>query len=51
MTVREALQLLTAEGVMTYDPDRGFFVTPLSSDEPPNSTACATCWNLRCSLR
>src|SRR5689334_1338621 len=31
--VREALKLLTAEGVVTHDVNRGFFVTALSSDE------------------
>ena len=31
--VREALKLLTAEGVVTHDRNRGFFVTALSSDE------------------
>jgi len=31
--VREALKLLTAEGVVAHDPNRGFFVAPLSSDE------------------
>jgi DNA-binding GntR family transcriptional regulator len=31
--VREALKLLSAEGVVNHDPNRGFFVTMLSSDE------------------
>jgi len=31
--VREALKLLTAEGVVAHDPNRGFFVTSLSSNE------------------
>lgn len=31
--VREALKLLTAEGVVAHDPNRGFFVAPLSSEE------------------
>lgn len=31
--VREALKLLTAEGVVAHDPNRGFFVAGLSSDE------------------
>ena len=31
--VREALKLLTAEGVITHDPNRGFFVATLSSSE------------------
>ncbi len=31
--VREALKLLSAEGVVTHDPNRGFFVATLSSDE------------------
>jgi DNA-binding GntR family transcriptional regulator len=31
--VREALKLLSAEGVVEHDPNRGFFVAPLSSDE------------------
>ncbi len=31
--VREALKLLTAEGVVAHDPNRGFFVASLSSDE------------------
>jgi DNA-binding GntR family transcriptional regulator len=31
--VREALKLLTAEGVVAHDPNRGFFVAELSSDE------------------
>lgn len=31
--VREALKLLTAEGIVTHDPNRGFFVTALSSAE------------------
>jgi|SRR5882724_884202 len=31
--VREALKLLSAQGVVTHDPNRGFFVSMLSSDE------------------
>lgn len=31
--VREALKLLAAEGIIEHDPNRGFFVAPLSSDE------------------
>jgi DNA-binding GntR family transcriptional regulator len=31
--VREALKLLTGEGVVAHDPNRGFFVAGLSSDE------------------
>jgi DNA-binding GntR family transcriptional regulator len=31
--VREALKLLTAEGVVQHDPNRGFFVSALSSAE------------------
>jgi DNA-binding GntR family transcriptional regulator len=31
--VREALKLLTADGVVEHDPNRGFFVSPLSSEE------------------
>lgn len=31
--VREALKLLTAEGFVEHDPNRGFFVTRLSVDE------------------
>ncbi|WP_042338921.1 GntR family transcriptional regulator [Paraburkholderia ferrariae] len=31
--VREALNLLTAGGVIVHDPNRGFFVAPLSSSE------------------
>ncbi|MGF6605909.1 GntR family transcriptional regulator [Paraburkholderia tuberum] len=31
--VREALKLLAAEGIIEHDPNRGFFVTPLSSEE------------------
>ncbi|WP_233810246.1 GntR family transcriptional regulator [Paraburkholderia sp. HP33-1] len=31
--VREALNLLAAWGVIVHDPNRGFFVGPLSSDE------------------
>lgn len=31
--VREALKLLTAEGIVLHDPHRGFFVSNLSSDE------------------
>jgi DNA-binding GntR family transcriptional regulator len=31
--LREALKLLTAEGIVDHDPNRGFFVAPLSLDE------------------
>ncbi len=31
--VREALKLLTSEGIVEHDPNRGFFVTRLSQDE------------------
>jgi DNA-binding GntR family transcriptional regulator len=31
--VREALKLLAAEGILVHDPNRGFFVATLSSDE------------------
>ncbi len=31
--VREALKLLCSEGIIEHDPNRGFFVTRLSSDE------------------
>lgn len=31
--VREALKLLAAEGAVSHDPNRGFFVTALASDE------------------
>jgi DNA-binding GntR family transcriptional regulator len=31
--VREALKLLTSEGIIDHDPNRGFFVTRLSQDE------------------
>lgn len=31
--VREALKLLAAESIIEHDPNRGFFVAPLSSDE------------------
>jgi DNA-binding GntR family transcriptional regulator len=31
--VREALKLLTSEGIVEHDPNRGFFVAPLSRNE------------------
>jgi DNA-binding GntR family transcriptional regulator len=31
--IREALKLLTAEGVVIHDPNRGFFIASLSSEE------------------
>jgi DNA-binding GntR family transcriptional regulator len=31
--LREALKLLSAEGIVDHDPNRGFFVAPLSLDE------------------
>ena len=31
--IREALKLLAAEGIIEHDPNRGFFVAQLSSDE------------------
>ena len=31
--VREALKLLSSEGIIEHDPNRGFFVTRLSRDE------------------
>lgn len=31
--VREALKLLAAESIIEHDPNRGFFVAPLSTDE------------------
>ncbi|WP_322028963.1 GntR family transcriptional regulator [Paraburkholderia sp. J76] len=31
--IREALKLLAAEGIIEHDPNRGFFVAPLSSEE------------------
>jgi DNA-binding GntR family transcriptional regulator len=31
--IREALKLLTADGVVVHDPNRGFFIANLSSDE------------------
>lgn len=31
--IREALKLLTADGIVLHDPNRGFFVANLSSDE------------------
>ncbi|MBL8549268.1 MAG: GntR family transcriptional regulator [Hyphomonadaceae bacterium] len=33
MAAREALKLLSAEGMVVHDPNRGFFVAALSSDE------------------
>ena len=33
LPVREALKLLSAEGIVIHDPNRGFFVASLSSDE------------------
>ena len=33
MPVREALKLLSAEGIVVHDPNRGFFVATLSSEE------------------
>ena len=31
--VREALKLLAAEGIVSHDPNRGYFVAKISSDE------------------
>jgi DNA-binding GntR family transcriptional regulator len=31
--IREALKLLTADGIVAHDPNRGFFIASLSSDE------------------
>jgi DNA-binding GntR family transcriptional regulator len=31
--IREALKLLSGEGIVSHDPNRGFFVAPLSIDE------------------
>lgn len=31
--LREALKLLSAEGIVEHDPNRGFFVAPLSAEE------------------
>ena len=31
--IREALKILTAEGAITHDPNRGFFIATLSSEE------------------
>lgn len=31
--IREALKLLSGEGIVAHDPNRGFFVAPLSLDE------------------
>ena len=31
--IREALKLLTADGIVLHDPNRGFFIASLSSDE------------------
>lgn len=31
--IREALKLLSGEGIVDHDPNRGFFVAPLSADE------------------
>lgn len=31
--IREALKLLSGEGIVAHDPNRGFFVAPLSNDE------------------
>jgi DNA-binding GntR family transcriptional regulator len=33
MPVREALKLLSAQGIVVHDPNRGFFVAALSSDD------------------